>query len=189
MGINLREDQEMDYNDVAEKFKNSNKVALIRPTGTGKQFIGLKMVEDNQGKRVLYLAPSTSILHQVKENAINNNADFISRLKRVTYQKLARMSPEEIEKLRPDIIILDEFHHCGSQVWGKAVNDLCNKFPSAKVLGLSATPIRYFDGNIDMAEEMFGDNVVSNISFYDAVEKGILPDFDYVAAMYGYEDN
>ena len=188
MGINLREDQEMDYNDVAEKFKNSNKVALIRPTGTGKQFIGLKMVEDNQGKRVLYLAPSTSILHQVKENAINNNADFISRLKRVTYQKLARMSPEEIEKLRPDIIILDEFHHCGSQVWGKAVNDLCNKFPSAKVLGLSATPIRYFDGNIDMAEEMFGDNVVSNISFYDAVEKGILPDFDYVAAMYGYED-
>lgn len=39
-----------------------------------------------------------------------------------------------------------------------------------------------------MAEKMFGDNVVSNISFYDAVEKGILPDFDYVAAMYGYED-
>lgn len=188
MGINLREDQEIDYKDVEEKFKDSNKVALIRPTGTGKQFIGLKMAEDNKEKRVLYLAPSTSILHQVKENAINNDADFISRLKRVTYQKLAQMSPEEIENLRPDIIILDEFHHCGSPVWGKAVNDLCNKFPSAKVLGLSATPIRYFDGNIDMAEEMFGNNVVSNISFYDAVEKGILPEFDYVAAMYGYED-
>lgn len=188
MEINLREDQKTDYNDVAEKFKNSNKVALVRPTGTGKQFIGLKMAEDNKGKRVLYLAPSTSILHQVKENAINNNADFISRLKRVTYQKLARMSPEEIENLKPDIIILDEFHHCGSPVWGKSVNDLCDKFPDAKVLGLSATPIRYFDGNIDMAEEMFGDNVVSNISFYNAVEKGVLPEFNYVAAMYGYED-
>lgn len=188
MSINLKEDQKRDYDDVNKELKSSNRVALIRPTGTGKSFIALKFIEDNEGKKVLYLAPSTSILHQIKENALKQDAKFIQRLKRMTYQKLAKLDIEEMKQLNPDIIILDEFHHCGSPIWGKAVKDLCELFPNAKILGLSATPIRYFDGNIDMAEEMFGEHVVSNISFEEAIENGVLPQFNYVSAMYGYED-
>ncbi len=188
MSINLKEDQKRDYDDVNKELKSSNRGALIRPTGTGKSFIALKFIEDNEEKKVLYLAPSTSILHQIKENALKQDAKFIQRLKRMTYQKLTKLDIEEMKQLNPDIIILDEFHHCGSPIWGKAVKDLCELFPNAKILGLSATPIRYFDGNIDMAEEMFGEHVVSNISFEEAIENGVLPQFDYVSAMYGYED-
>ena len=188
MSINLKEDQKRDYDDVNKEFRNSNRVALIRPTGTGKSFIALKLIEDNKEKKVLYLTPNTSILHQIKENALRQDVKFIQRLKIMTYQKLAKLDIEEMSKLNLDIIILDEFHHCGSPIWGNAVNDLCEVFPNAKILGLSATPIRYFDGNIDMAEKMFEEHIVSNISFEKAIENGVLPQFDYVSAMYGYED-
>lgn len=186
--IELREHQQEPYNGIKQEFEDGNRAALIHPTGTGKGHIGLKIVEDNQGKRVLYLAPSNAILHQVKENAIKYNGKMFSNLVRMTYQKLARLSREEMAEIKPDIIILDEFHHCGAPVWGEAVKELCEMFPNAKVLGLSATPIRYFDGNIDMAKEMFGEHIVSEISFTEAIEKEILPDFDYISAMYGYED-
>ena len=188
MGINLNIDQEKDYNDVTNELKNNNKVALIRPTGTGKSIIVLKFIENNEGKKVLYLAPSVSILHQVKENIIKYGVKCLPNLKRMSYQKLSKLDNNELKSLNPDIIILDEFHHCGAPVWGQSVENLCNMFPNTQVIGLSATPIRYFDGNVDIAEEMFGEHVVSNISFYEAVEQGILPQFEYISAMYGYED-
>ncbi|MCI8412234.1 MAG: DEAD/DEAH box helicase family protein [Clostridia bacterium] len=188
MSIELKIHQQEAYNGVKEEFENGNRAAIIHPTGTGKSYIALKLIEDNQGKKVLYLAPSISILHQIKEDSIKYNGQKFLGLERMTYQKTSKLDNEEMKKINPDIIVLDEFHHCGAPVWGEAVNELCNMFPDAKVLGLSATPIRYFDGNIDMAEEMFGNHIASEISFMEAIEKGILPEFDYVSAMYGYED-
>lgn len=113
MGINLNIDQEKDYNDVTNELKNNNKVALIRPTGTGKSIIVLKFIENNEGKKVLYLAPSVSILHQVKENIIKYGVKCLPNLKRMSYQKLSKLDNNELKSLNPDIIILDEFHHCG----------------------------------------------------------------------------
>ena len=188
MSIELKAHQQEAYDGITEEFKNGNRAAVVHPTGTGKSYIALKLIEDNQEKQVLYLAPSISILHQIKENSIKHNGQMFSGLERMTYRKLSRLSSEQMREINPDIIVLDEFHHCGAPVWGASVDKLCDMFPNAKVLGLSATPIRYFDGNIDMAEEMFGEHVVSEISFIEALERDILPGFDYVSAMYGYED-
>ena len=177
------------YGKVNEDIEKNNKTAVIQPTGTGKMYIGLKYVEDNKGKKTMYIAPSNSILHDVKKNIFAEEMtmqDF-PNLKRITYQKLATLSDEEIEKLEADIIIVDEFHHCGAPVWGKGVERLIERNPNAKILGFSATPIRYNDGLRDMADEMFENNVASEMTLEEAIDSGILPGATYVSTLYGYE--
>ena len=177
------------YEKVNENIEKNNKTAVIQPTGTGKMYIGLKYVEDNKEKKAIYIAPSNAILHDVKKNIFAEGMtmqDF-PNIKRITYQKLASLSDEEIEKLDVDIIIIDEFHHCGAPVWGKGVSRLIERNPNAKILGFSATPIRYNDGLRDMADEMFENNVASEMTLEEAIDRGILPKATYVSTLYGYE--
>ena len=188
MPIRLRKHNEETYEKIKEGFKKSNKVAVVHPTGTGKSFLALKLLEENKGKRALYVAPSNAILHNLKKNIFEsgmNMTDF-PNLKRITYQKLMKLSKEDLEKMGVDIIIFDEFHHCGAPEWGAGVERLLEYNPDAQVLGLSATPIRYFDQSRDMAEEMFGGNVVSEMSLEDAINKGILPRAKYVSSIYEF---
>lgn len=187
MSIELKKHNAEAYEKVVEAFNSDNKTAVIHPTGTGKSYIALKLIEENLDKRVLYLAPGNPILYQLKENIIASEGKMFRNLKRMTYQKLSSLPIEELRQLDFDIIVLDEFHHCGSPVWGKAVQELIDNNSTSKVLGLSATPIRYFDGNVDMAEKLFGNNIASEMSFEEAIEQGILPRFDYVSSIYGYE--
>ena len=188
MPINLKPHNIKTYEKVKEKYKTSNRVAVIRPTGTGKMFIALKMLEDNRDKKALYVAPSNAILHDVKKNIFAEGMDMsdFPNLKRITYQKLMNLTDEEIEKLDFDIIILDEFHHCGAPEWSKGVERLIRRNPNAKILGLSATPLRYFDGLRDMADELFDNNVAEEMTLEEAIEQGILPGATYVSALYGY---
>lgn len=44
-----------------------------------------------------------------------------------------------IDTINPDYIILDEFHRCGAQEWGRSVNKLLEAHSYAKLLGLSGT--------------------------------------------------
>ena len=190
MPIILKKHNKETYKKVLEHLKESNRAAVIHPTGTGKSYIALKLIEDNKDKKALYVAPSNSILHNIKKNIFEsgmNMSDF-SNLKRITYSKLASLSDEEIEALGVDIIILDEFHHCGAPEWGNGVNRLLNKFKNSKVLGLSATPIRYFDNARDMAEELFEGSIASEMSLEETIERDILPSAKYVSALYGYTE-
>ena len=68
MPISLKPHNIETYEKVIDKTKESNRVAVIHPTGTGKMFIALKLIEENKGKKAIYLAPSNSILHDVKKN-------------------------------------------------------------------------------------------------------------------------
>ena len=189
MPITLKPHNIETYKKVVDKMKKSNRVAVIHPTGTGKMFIALKLLEENKGKKAIYLAPSNAILHDVKKNIFAEGMTMVDfpLLKRITYQKLTNMSEEEIEKLDADIIILDEFHHCGAPEWRKGVEKLIKKNEDANILGLSATPLRYFDGLRDMADELFENNVASEMTLEDAIENGILPEATYVSTLYGYD--
>ena len=190
MSVVLKPHNKEAYDNVLEMHKKSNKAAVVHPTGTGKSYIGIKLIEDNQDGQVIYLAPYNLILYQLKINIMaNNEGKMFKNVKRMTYAKLSMLSEKEFQKLKPKAIILDEFHHCGSPVWGEAVRRLIEANPQAKVLGLSATPIRYFDGNIDMAEELFEGKIASEISFEEALERNILPKFDYVSALYDCGDS
>lgn len=189
MSINLKAHNIVAYEKVNEKIEEYNRTAVIHPTGTGKMYIALKFIEDNKEKKAIYIAPSNAILHDVKKNIFAEGMTMqnFPNLKRITYQKLANESDEEIEKLDADIIIVDEFHHCGAPEWGRGVDRLIKRNPNAKILGLSATPLRYNDGLRNMADEMFENSVASEMTLEEAIENGILPEATYVSTLYGYE--
>ena len=94
---------------------------------------------------------------------------------------------ELIPEIRPDYIILDEFHRCGAAEWGQGTEELLAAYPEAKVLGLSATNIRYLDNRRDMAEELFDGKVASRMSLGEAIAGGILPAPVYITALYSYQ--
>lgn len=189
MSIRLKPHNVETYKKVIAKLKESNKVAVIHPTGTGKMYIALKLLEENKGKKAIYVAPSNPILHDVKKNIYAEGMTMreFPKLKRITYQKLARLTDEEIQELNADIIVLDEFHHCGAPEWGKGVERLLQRNEGASVLGLSATPLRYTDGLRDMADELFKNNVASEMTLEEAIESAILPEASYVSTLYSYD--
>lgn len=97
------------------------------------------------------------------------------------------MKQEAMESLQPDYIFLDEMHRALAKEWSKGINVLLNMYPDAKVLGLSATPIRYLDKCRNVAEELFGGNLACDMSLSQAILDGILPMARYVCGVYSYE--
>jgi len=179
-GIQYIEIFEHNRNKLEEIFKlwdTNRKVAAIQATGTGKSILVAKILQTLENQQVLYLAPSNYILGQFKQQYHIKSLN----LNYMTYQKLME---EDIEDLNPDYIILDEYHRCGAEIWGQNVTALLEHCKSAKVLGLSATPVRYLDNMRDMTEEIFDGVSTEELNLVDAIAKGILPEPKYVSALY-----
>ena len=191
MGIELYKHNAIAYEKVTKMFETENRVCVVHPTGCGKSFISLKWLEENRNKRAIFLAPSVSILRQITKHIEDSGMSMrdFPFLKRYTYSKLSRMTSEEISKLNVDMIVLDEFHRCGANEWSKGIAELINNNSNAKILGFSATPIRYLDEHRDMAEELFHGNVASEISLEEAMVEGILPMPIYINAVYSFKDD
>ena len=94
---------------------------------------------------------------------------------------------DEIAAQKPAYIILDEFHRAGAECWGESTVALLKLCPEAKLLGLTATNIRYLDNNRDMAEELFDGHTASDMTLGEAVVRGILPAPKYVTTVYQYQ--
>ena len=192
MGISLKKHNEEAYQKVKDMLKESNKAAVVHPTGTGKTYIALKWIEESQGKTI-YVAPSNHILNQVKEDIekARENGEIseeqykrYKEVKYVTYTSLMELSKMESGY---DNIILDEFHRCGAPEWGKGVDRLIKQSPNAKVLGMTATPVRAVD-NKDMSDELFEGNIASEMTLEEAVAEGIIAVPVYVTAIYSLEE-
>ena len=90
----------------------------------------------------------------------------------------------EMAEIRPDYIVLDEFHRAGAQEWGKGVQRLLKCYSNKPILGLSATSVRYLDNQRDMAEELFDENIASYMTLGEAITRGILNAPKYVLSIY-----
>jgi superfamily II DNA or RNA helicase len=172
-----------------ELMAHTGKAAVIHPTGTGKSIIAFKLIEDHPQKRICWLSPSNYIVQTQRENVRRLEPNFYDEnVCYYTYARLMYMDLAELQSLQPDFIILDEFHRCGATEWGKGVQSLLACYPDVPVLGLSATSIRYLDGQRDMAEELFDGNIASEMSVAEAIATGILPTPTYVIALFSYQE-
>ena len=86
----------------------------------------------------------------------------------------------------PTLIVLDEFHRAGAVQWGLGVQRLLAAYPSATILGLTATNVRYLDGQRDMAQELFDGHIASEMTLGEAIVRGILPAPKYVLSIFKY---
>lgn len=176
------------YDSAVAMLSSKGKAAVIHPTGTGKSFIAFKLCEDNPDKRVCWLSPSEYIFKTQLENLDKSSGLIPGNIVFYTYARLMNLTEDEIRKIAPDYIILDEFHRCGAKEWGRGVNSLLGEYPSVPVLGMSATNIRYLDSRRDMADELFDGNVASEISLGEAIVRGILRAPKYVLSVFSYEN-
>lgn len=188
MGIVLYPHNECAYRAVEKMLEEHGRAAVIHPTGTGKSFIAFKYVERHAQMRTLWLSPSEYIF-KTQLMSIEREAagESFAQLQFMTYAKLMMRMQDELQQEPPELIILDEFHRCGADHWGDGVARLLAAAPRAKVLGLSATSIRYLDNQRDMAQELFGGNVASEMSLGEAIVRGILPEPKYVTTVFRYQ--
>lgn len=177
----LRPHNRYTYKEVKAVLENKNRVAVPNATGTGKSFIILQILFDYRYKKSIVLAPTNEILDGLKKLAPWS----ITNCKFYTYSKFfALYSKGKLENLNVDLIILDEMHRAGALNWGKAVKYVLNKNNNSKIIGLSATPIRFLDNNRDMINELFYGSSTTPISLSEAIVRKILPMPIYVSAIY-----
>lgn len=183
--IKLYEHNQKAYDALLDMLGERDRACVIKPTGTGKFVIIAKMVQDNPDKRFLLLGTNDYMFNDQMANLAEIAPGFTpENLQFMTYSAamMAARRGEEISGY--DVVVADEFHHCGAEEWGKGVTHILDANESAKVVGLSATPIRYSDGGRNMADEMFDGNVAYSMELEEAWLRGILPIPEYIVALY-----
>lgn len=173
--IELLEHNVETYQNLCKEMEKHNKVALIQATGTGKSYIISKYIEEHC-HNALILVPANAIGDQWQK--------LLPDVEVKTYQAMAKGIDGEY-----DLIVADEMHHLGSDVWGQKFIEYFMQNPSQKVIGATATEIRYLDNARDMVEEIFDGIAVRGVDLATAIDKGILPTFKYITSYLGTEDD
>ena len=187
MAIVLYPHNESAYHAALTMLRETGKAAVIHPTGTGKSFVGFKLCENFPEKRICWLSPSECIFRTQLENLAMESGVVPENITFLTYARLMMMDADEIAALRPDFIILDEFHRCGAEQWGQGTQTLISTYPDTPLLGLSATNIRFLDNQRDMAKELFDGYIASEISLGEAIAREILKPPKYVLSVYSFQ--
>lgn len=164
-------------------------VAINHATGTGKSFIILKYLYENKDKRILFLSPSYPINDQLLQEhtkELSIDVKEFSKIDTLIYRSLLKMNMDELAR-NYDIIVLDEYHRCGAKKWGIKVNELLEcvkqKHPETKVIGTTATEIRYLDNERNMNNILFDGVCASTLTLADAMLREILPVPIYINSL------
>jgi DNA repair protein RadD len=152
--ITLRPYQVDGENKIRQSFAQGFKAPLyVLPTGGGKTvlFASIAQSADRRGKRVLILAHRVELVDQIvtalKQFDVNPDiiaAGYHNTTGRVTNRSVAVASVQTlIRRLdlypAPTLIICDEAHHA---TLGNTWSDIMRKYPDARRLGVTATPVR-----------------------------------------------
>jgi len=176
---NLEAFQEID------KLINSGtkKIAVPRATGSGKTYLMGALAEKYNNERKLVLEPTRPLLDSIKEKFDEfgiANTDFI------TYQKLIRMSDEDIVAMDYKLIFLDECHHGTAPIWGQKIDYLMKTHSDSIIFGTSATTIR--NDGVNVVETLFDNNAIGELPLSTAITRKVLPCPHYITAIYRLDD-
>ena len=154
-----------------DRLKESRKTCVIMPTGTGKTIVAASVI-DSLGFKTMTLSSTRPILNQTKESYTNLgvSSEYMTYSKAASLVKKSDLTPfQDIQ-----LFVLDEFHRLGAKVWGKAWEVIEKACPEAKIIGTTATEIRYLDSARDMAREIFGRDVAYDSSLSECFNSGVL---------------
>ncbi|MFK5923321.1 MAG: Helicase associated domain protein [Verrucomicrobiota bacterium] len=177
--IRLHSHNQETFDAAIISLNTGSRVACIQATGTGKSYVIAETMNQFPKEKKLVIAPSNYILKQQMGVArwLNRSTKYM------TYAAAKNLTASDIEKMNPALIVLDEFHRTGADVWGAGVEKILKQCPDAKVLGTTATPIRHLDGERDMSDELFDEEAV-NLPLAEAIQRRILPSPNYVSSLY-----
>ena len=171
------------YEELKHRLKTDSRVCIVQATGTGKGVIARTLIEEYEF--VIVVAPTKAILENYKMN-LKVNGDNVHYY---TYKSISVQLNAQLDSLaqKTNLLILDEFHRIGAKTWGRKVEYLASKVEKSngKVVGLSATPIRYLDNERDMSVEFFKCNVINGLDIVP-VEANFYFDFGNGTVQDGY---
>ena len=186
MSIELFPHNQEAYEYLLTILETERRACIIHPTGTGKSFIGFKYCEDHPEQSVLWLSPSDYIFKTQCASLRATGAEIPDNVTFMTYSKLSGLAREELTSLQPDALILDEMHRAAAPTWELPVQTLLAHKPEPFVIGLTATHIRYLDGQKDTTA-VFHMNIASEMTLGEAIARGILKAPRYVLTSFGLE--
>jgi DNA repair protein RadD len=144
----LRPYQQHDLADVRHQFRTHRSVLLVQPTGAGKGTLAAYIVNSARGSgyRVIFLVNRRNLVHDMSErvgrlgiqHGVIMGNDPRSRPDLTVH--VASIDTIQRREQRPpaNLLIVDEAHFAVSPTWRKVLD----AYPQAKILGLTATPIR-----------------------------------------------
>lgn len=193
--MRLENDLKTHNKETCAKMKNTlqsnNKTCIIQPTGSGKSYLILKLIEDyaEQGRDIIVIEPQKYIFEQLQKKMEKYELSS-DNIKFLTYSALGKLDEIKIQQfVSPKLVIVDEMHRAGAPIWGSGLKMMFDTFPEdCKYIGFSATPIRFLDGKRNMAKELFDGCIANEIGLADAILNRILPLPRYIAALYTYEN-
>ena len=174
------------YEDAMEYLNRYGKVAVVQPTGSGKTYIAMAIMENYSNFTKIVIGPSQTFLDIISRNSFWDKENTVC----LTYQYLAAHRGSILDAIKSKyclsrpvgLIVVDELHRLGAPMWNAAVREIIQTFPNADLLGLTATPIRYSE-NRNMVEELFDGYSVGNLSIQGAIKKNIFNKMHYIVGV------
>lgn len=184
MGVDLLKHNQEAFQEINKMIESGiKKIAVPRATGSGKTYLIGALAEKYNDDKKLVLEPTRPLLDSIKEKFDEfgiANTDFI------TYQKLIRMSDEDIAAMDYKLIFLDEAHHGTAPKWGQKINYLMETHSDSIICGTSATTVR--NDGVNVIETLFDDNAIEELSLSTAIARKVLPCPHYITAIYRLDD-
>lgn len=167
-GIKLRDYQYDTLQNIDEIYKTKRFAGMILPTGAGKSFVAMAEMMKFKNSNIVFIAPQNAILLQFQKHIVKNILkrddvadkdlsktieEVFPHLKMFCYDTIGSRDEEWLKSLDADLIILDELHRSGAETWEPKIKKLIELNSNAKILGMTATPIRDVDSK-DMTREI-----------------------------------
>ena len=159
--MKLRDYQTKAVDDCRKAFRDKNgRVLLVAPTGAGKTVMFAHMAQEahRKGNRVVICAHREELVEQISNTLTKFDVThgFVASARKSNATEAVIIASVQtlvnrLDKVNPNLIILDEAHHAVAGSWRKIIE----AYPKAKLLGVTATPQRLDGSGLgDIFEEM-----------------------------------
>lgn len=181
MTIALRSYQIQAQDDVRAAMRLAQAVLLVLSTGAGKTVIFSDIARKAalKGKRILILAHRDTLIKQasakLREYGVEHGiimAGFTPSLYKLVQVASVQTLVRRLDKTRHDfdLIIIDEAHLSAA----KSYQTIVAKWPKAKLLGVTGSPIRLDSKGLGRHAGGMYDTMVTGISIRELIDQGFL---------------
>lgn len=180
MILSLRDYQQEGVNRIRDRFRAGDRNVLFQlPTGGGKTVVFSYITEgaSKRGNNVLILVHRQELIRQTSASLQEIGVDhgiiapgFTPSWDTVQIASVQTLVKRLDKIMPPKLIISDECHHAGAASWSK----IFNRFPSANILGVTATPCRLDGKGLGRDAGGFFDSMVNGPTVAELIKRKFL---------------
>lgn len=127
------------------------------------------IIKENSNKKVFKMVCISSLHSQAQ--AIEKDDDLIVSMVQSLSRNTNRLQKNLNSKV---IIVVDEAHHTLAPTYRYTITEIRKKNPAAKLLGLTATPIRTNDKDTAVLGKIFDNKIIFQVSMSKLISDGTL---------------